>query len=131
MPQVVGIDHIAIAVSDLEATCVFYDRLFGARTRLERGKVQVRQIALGGGALLSVHQSGNDVALVGRQPTIGAGDICLRWEGSLDSAAELLRRHGIEIIAGPAPRRTADGLPSHSIYFRDLDGNLLELMAAD
>src|ERR1700737_2406094 len=76
MPQVVGIDHIAITVSDLEATCAFYDRLFGARTHLERiaeGKVQVRQIALGGGALLSVHQAGNDVALVGRQPTIGAG----------------------------------------------------------
>ena len=44
---------------------------------------------------------------------------------------ELLRRHGIEIIAGPAPRRTADGLPRHSIYFRDPDGNLLELIAAD
>ena len=39
--------------------------------------------------------------------------------------------HGIEIIAGQAPRATTDGLPSHSIYFRDLDGNLLELMAAD
>jgi catechol 2,3-dioxygenase-like lactoylglutathione lyase family enzyme len=35
MPQVVGIDHIAITVSDLEATCAFYDRLFGARTPLE------------------------------------------------------------------------------------------------
>jgi len=44
MPQVVGIDHIAITMSDLEATCAFYDRLFGARTHLERvadGKVQV------------------------------------------------------------------------------------------
>jgi Glyoxalase/Bleomycin resistance protein/Dioxygenase superfamily len=60
MPQVVAIDHIAITVSDLEATCAFYDRLFGARMHLERtaeGKVQVRQIALGGGALLSVHQA--------------------------------------------------------------------------
>jgi catechol 2,3-dioxygenase-like lactoylglutathione lyase family enzyme len=38
---------------------------------------------------------------------------------------------GIEIIAGPVPRRTADGFASHSIYFRDPDGNLLELMVAD
>jgi catechol-2,3-dioxygenase len=27
--------------------------------------------------------------------------------------------------------RAADGLPALSIYFRDADGNLLELMAAD
>jgi catechol 2,3-dioxygenase-like lactoylglutathione lyase family enzyme len=98
---------------------------------LPTARYRFRQIALGGGALLSVHQAGNDVVLVGRPPTIGARDIYLRCEGSMDGAAELLRRHGIEIIAGPAPRRTADGLPSHSIYFRDLDGNLLELMAAD
>jgi hypothetical protein len=32
MPQVLGIDHIAFAAHDLEATCVFYDQLFGART---------------------------------------------------------------------------------------------------
>ncbi len=30
--QVLGIDHIAFAAHDLEATWVFYDRLFGART---------------------------------------------------------------------------------------------------
>jgi hypothetical protein len=32
MPQVLGTDHIAFAAHDLEATCVFYDQLFGART---------------------------------------------------------------------------------------------------
>ena len=109
MPQVVGVDHIAITVSDLEATCAFYDRLFGARTHLERiaeGKVQVRQIALGGGALLSVHQAGNDVALVGRQPTIGAGDICLRWESharkplSSGSSAMTIATSGLPCGAG-------------------------------
>jgi len=41
-----------------------------------------------------------------------------------------LEAHSIEIIAGPAPRHTTDGFPSCSIDFRDLDGNLLELMAA-
>jgi len=51
MPQIVAIGYIAITVSDLEATCTFYDELFGVRTHLERiaeGKVQVRQIALDG-----------------------------------------------------------------------------------
>jgi catechol 2,3-dioxygenase-like lactoylglutathione lyase family enzyme len=35
MPHVLGIDHVAFAAADLEATCVFYDRLFGARTQLQ------------------------------------------------------------------------------------------------
>jgi catechol 2,3-dioxygenase-like lactoylglutathione lyase family enzyme len=133
MNRILGIDHIAITVSDLEAACAFYDRLFAAKTHVNfapQGKPLVRQIALGG-ALLSVHQAGNGIELVARKPTIGSADICFRWDGSIASAVALLNEHGVEIIAGPVPRHTADGRPSQSVYFRDLDANLLELMAAD
>jgi catechol 2,3-dioxygenase-like lactoylglutathione lyase family enzyme len=133
MPGILGIDHIAFAAHDLEATCAFYDRLFGARTHLDYapdGKSLVRQIALGG-ALLSIHQAGNGLALVARHPTVGGADICLRWSGSIESAADLLRAHQVPIIDGPSRRHTADGLAALSVYFRDPDGNLLELMAAD
>jgi catechol 2,3-dioxygenase-like lactoylglutathione lyase family enzyme len=131
MPRILGIDHIAFAAADLETTCAFYDKLFGARTHLDyapNGKTLVRQIALGG-ALLSIHQAGNGLELVARQPTVGGADICLRWSGDIESAADLLREHGIPVIDGPSPRRTAGGIPALSIYFRDPDGNLLELMA--
>ena len=80
MPQIVAIGYIAITVSDLEATCTFYDELFGsertwsllpkAKYRFARSPWTV--------SLLSLHQAVNDVALGGRQPKIGAGDICLR-----------------------------------------------------
>ena len=73
MPHVAGIDHVAFAARDLEETCAFYDRLFGARTHLDyapEGKSLVRQIALGG-ALLSIHQAGNGLELVARHPTVG------------------------------------------------------------
>jgi catechol 2,3-dioxygenase-like lactoylglutathione lyase family enzyme len=69
--------------------------------------------------------------LVANRPTVGGADICLRWSGSIESAAELLRQHAVAIVDGPSRRRTVDGLASHSVYFRDPDGNLLELMAAD
>jgi catechol 2,3-dioxygenase-like lactoylglutathione lyase family enzyme len=133
MPHIRGIDHVAFAARDLEATCAFYDRLFGADTHLDYvpdGKSLVRQIALGG-ALLSIHQAGNGLELVARHPTVGAAYICLRWSGDIGSAENLLRAHGIPIVHGPSRRRTADGLSAHSIYFRDPDGNLLELIAAD
>jgi hypothetical protein len=90
----------------------------------------VRQIALGG-ALLSIHQVGSGLDLVVKHPTVGGADICLRWSGGVESAVELLRQHEIPNVDGPSPRRTADGLPAHSIYFRDPDGNLVELMAPD
>src|SRR4051812_17752054 len=133
MAQVVGFDHVAITVEDLEAACAFYGRLFGARTVHEHasnGRVLVRQIAIGG-AVLSIHQAGNGLALVARRPTIGAVDVCLSWDGSIEEAAAFLTGHQIQVIEGPAPRRTAQGLPSQSVYFRDPDGNLLELMATD
>ena len=133
MPHILGIDHVAFAATDLEATCAFYDRLFGARTHLDyapNGKSLVRQIALGG-ALLSIHQAGNGLELVARRPAVGGADICLCWSGTIESAADLLRANAIPIIDGPSRRRTADGLPALSIYFRDPDENLLELMAAD
>jgi catechol 2,3-dioxygenase-like lactoylglutathione lyase family enzyme len=62
---------------------------------------------------------------------VGGADICLRWSGTIESAEDLLREHGIAVIDGPSGRWTADGHKSLSIYFRDPDGNLLELMAAD
>jgi catechol 2,3-dioxygenase-like lactoylglutathione lyase family enzyme len=94
------------------------------------GKTLVRQIALGG-ALLSVHQAGNGIELAAKKPTIGSADICFRWDGSIASAVAMLNERGVEIIEGPVPRRTADGLPSQSVYFRDLDANLIELMATE
>ncbi len=133
MASIKGFDHVAITVADLEATCGWYRDLFGARPVSEHavdGKVLVRQIAMGG-ALLSVHQSGNGVKLVADRPTVGAADICFRWQGDIGSAVALLRGQGIAIIEGPTPRRTADGLPSQSVYFRDPDGNVLELMASN
>jgi catechol 2,3-dioxygenase-like lactoylglutathione lyase family enzyme len=133
MPGITGFDHVAITVADMEATCNWYGTLFGAWPVNEHavdGKILIRQIAIGG-ALLSVHQSGNGVELVADRPTVGAADICFRWDGDIESASTLLRDHGVEIIEGPTPRRTADGLPSRSVYFRDPDGNLLKLMAAN
>jgi catechol 2,3-dioxygenase-like lactoylglutathione lyase family enzyme len=130
--QIVGIDHVAITVENLEVACAFYERLFGASTVFEYApadQVLVRQIAIGS-TVLSIHQAGNGVELVAKRPTIGAADICWRWAGSIETAQALLAKHGIEVIEGPAPRHTANRLSSYSVYFRDPDGNLLELMAA-
>jgi catechol 2,3-dioxygenase-like lactoylglutathione lyase family enzyme len=128
-----GIDHVAITVADLEATCAFYERLFGAEIMNDyapAGRPAVRVLRLGGGARLSVHQYGNGVDLVARRPTPGSADICFRWGGTIAQAAAHLADHDLVIVEGPSPRQMIDGRPAQSVYFRDPDGNLIELMAA-
>jgi catechol 2,3-dioxygenase-like lactoylglutathione lyase family enzyme len=133
MCKILGIDHVAITVADLAATAAFYDDLFGAEIVAEHavdGVTLVRQLQIGG-AVLSIHQAGNGVNLVAKHPTVGAGDICLRCSGPMSRLLELLRQKNINVLEGPTPRRTADRQASHSIFFRDIDGNLIELMVSD
>lgn len=128
-----GYDHVAITVEDLQATCDFYDRLFGITLISEyapEGRPLQRQIRIGE-ASLSVHQSGNGLRPVARRPTPGAADICFRLPGRIEDAVELLSRKGVAVVEGPAPRRTAGGQTAQSVYFEDPDGNLIELMCAD
>ena len=132
MAAVSGIDHVAITVAELERSCAFYRDLFAAETVTELirdGRVAVRKLALGG-ARLNLHQRGNGVEPVAARPTVGAGDVCLRWDGTLEEAVAFLGEHGVAVVFGPLPQQTADGRPAQSVYFRDPDGNLLELMAA-
>jgi catechol 2,3-dioxygenase-like lactoylglutathione lyase family enzyme len=133
MGRITGLDHVSITVSDLAATRLFFETVFGARRVFEynlAGRTLACQIYMGG-SLLSIHQLGNGVAPVARLPTPGAADFCWRWEGGIESAVALLHEHNLAIVEGPSERRTCEGRPSHSVYFRDPDGNLLELMAED
>lgn len=131
-PRISGIDHVAMTVSDLERSCSFYADLFGATNgaRYEvEGNLLVQQMHVGS-ALLSIHQEGNGIDLAASAPTPGSTDICLRWEGDIQQVIALLSQQGIAMIEGPVDRRFADGARSQSVYVRDPDGNLIELMAA-
>ena len=62
-------------------------------------------------------------------PTPGSGDFCMRWDAPLEDAVKLLASKGVAVIEGPVPRPAADGALGRSIYFRDPDDNLLELLS--
>jgi catechol 2,3-dioxygenase-like lactoylglutathione lyase family enzyme len=124
------IDHVAITVADLEVTTEFYASLFDAAV-LRDHKPVVRALRLGGGVQLSIHQYGNGVGLVAARPTPGSVDICFRIAGPIETAVQHLAMHGVAIIDGPSPRTDNQGRPAQSVYFRDPDGNLVELMATD
>lgn len=41
---------------------------------------------------------------------------------------DLLETSGIDVVDGPVPRPASNGERGHSVYFRDPDENLIELL---
>jgi catechol 2,3-dioxygenase-like lactoylglutathione lyase family enzyme len=126
------IDHVAITVADVERTTAFYDRLFGAQVPFDhapQGRTLVRTVIIGGAVRINVHQAGNGIDLVADSPTPGSVDICFRFGGTITEAQALLQSHAVAIIEGPVPRIDNEGNQAQSVYFKDPDGNLVELMA--
>lgn len=124
----VRLDHVVIAVSDWDVSNSFYRDVLGAElVPQEPPRVAYR---LGDGTQLNVHGPGVDVAdNVARIPVRpGNSDLCLVWPGPIEDAVAHLERHGVSIETGPVARHGArDG--GTSVYFRDPDGSLLELIS--
>ena len=117
-----------IAVSDWERANQFYREVLGAElVELDKGRFAYRF----GDQQLNVHGPGLEPSIVARDPVRpGNSDLCFVWTGGADAAVEHLRRHGVEIELGPVDRPGARGV-GRSVYFRDPDGTLLELIAYD
>lgn len=129
--SVLGFDHVAITVADLDAACRFYERVLDARVEADYkvdGRTIVRRVMVGR-AMLNIHQQGNGVDLVARRPTPGSADLCFRWGGGIDSAVTRLKEVGVAVREGPVPRDSNDDISGQSVYFVDPDGNLIELLA--
>ena len=124
--SLVSLDHVIVAVSDWERSNAFYRDVLGAElVELDKGRFAYRF----GAQQLNVHGPGSEPYPVARERVRpGNSDICFVWPGAVEDAVEHLRAHGVEVEEGPVPRRGAHG-EGTSVYFRDPDGSLLELIS--
>ncbi len=124
-PHVAGLDHVVIAVSDWERSNRFYREVLGAELVERAGRFAYRF----GRQQLNVHGPETTPEPVASDPVRpGNSDLCFVWQGTPEEAAEHLRRHGVEVELGPVEREGARGR-GWSVYFRDPDGTLLELLS--
>ncbi|HEY5208709.1 MAG TPA: VOC family protein [Stellaceae bacterium] len=117
------IDHFVLTVADVEATCEFYRTALGMTVlTFADGRK-----ALGfGDQKINLHQRGHEFEPKAQAPTPGSGDFCLTTGEPLAEVIAHLARHGVAVELGPVARTGARaGL--RSIYFRDPDGNLVEV----
>jgi catechol 2,3-dioxygenase-like lactoylglutathione lyase family enzyme len=120
------LDHVVIAVSDWERSNAFYRDVLGVEgVELDLGRNAYR---LPGGQQLNVHGPGATPHPRAADPVRpGNSDLCFVWDGTVADAVEHLRSRGVEVELGPVARHGARGLGT-SVYFRDPDGSLLELI---
>jgi catechol 2,3-dioxygenase-like lactoylglutathione lyase family enzyme len=122
----VKLDHCVIHVSDWERSNRFYRDVLGAELVDRGGGAWAYRF---GTEQLNVHGPGVSADPVARIPVApGNSDLCFVWEGPIDGALEHLEQREVEVEQGPVSRDGARG-PGTSVYFRDPDGSLLELIS--
>lgn len=117
------IDHFVLTVRNIEAACDFYERALGmqrevfgeGRTALKFGRQKI-----------NLHPAGREYEPKAANPAAGGGDFCLITRTPLDEVVHHLQAAGVVIELMPSTRTGATG-PIRSVYFRDPDGNLVEV----
>jgi len=117
------LDHFVLTVRDIDATCAFYTRVLGMDARTFGDG---RRSLHFGAAKINLHQQGREFEPKAATPVPGSADICLIASTPLGKVTRHLLECGVEIIEGPVQKTGATG-PILSVYFRDPDGNLIEV----
>jgi catechol 2,3-dioxygenase-like lactoylglutathione lyase family enzyme len=119
------LDHAVVAVSDWERSNRFYRDVLGADL-VRVGKGWSYRF---GDLQLNLHGPGADGAPNAAIPVApGGSDLCFQWPGPIAGAQAHLEQHGVSVELGPVRRVGVRG-PGNSVYFRDPDGTLLELIS--
>ena len=118
-----SLDHLVLTVRDFEATRRFYVDGLGLELRTFDGD----RLALHLGEVkINLHLAGHEFEPKAAHPTPGSADLCLLTDRPLDAVAARMAGLGHPVILGPVARTGATGRIT-SLYFRDPDGNLIEV----
>jgi catechol 2,3-dioxygenase-like lactoylglutathione lyase family enzyme len=118
-----GIDHFVLTVRSVDDTCAFYQRVLGMKRLDEPNRPTA---LLFGTQKINLHEVGRTFDPKAKTPTPGSGDFCLVAARPLAEVCASLAANSVAIEVGPVERTGARG-PMMSVYFRDPDGNLVEV----
>jgi len=117
------IDHLVLTVKDINETIQFYSSAMG----MEKVEFAEGRIALSfGQQKINLHQLGKEFEPKAQNVKSGSADLCFIIATPVEQAINELESKGIKVIEGPVQRTGALG-KIKSAYFRDPDGNLIEV----
>ncbi len=117
------LDHLVLTVANIDRSVAFYCAVLG----MEKIVFGAGRVALAfGQQKINLHQQGQEFEPKANRATPGSADLCFITETDLAVAMRHVESQGIEILEGPVTRTGAVG-SIISFYFRDPDGNLIEV----
>ena len=123
MIKIARLDHLVLTVVDISATVDFYEKILGMRAiSFGSGRIALEF----GNQKINLHQLGSEFEPKAQNIQAGSADLCFITTTELSNAMQHVKDHGITIIEGPVKRTGAQG-SIISFYFRDPDGNLIEI----
>lgn len=127
------LNHIAIAVPDLDAAADQYRTIFGATVGapvdLHEHGVTVVFVELPNTKIEFLHPLGSDSPISGfleKSPAGGIHHICYEVD-DIQQAAAQLTKNGARILGDGAPKIGAHGKPVLFLHPKDFNGTLIEL----
>jgi catechol 2,3-dioxygenase-like lactoylglutathione lyase family enzyme len=117
------LDHLVLTVADIGKTCHFYTRVLGMKVVTFGAN---RKALSYGSQKINLHLRGKEFEPKAASPTPGSADLCFIATTAIDEVIAHLRQCDVIILEGPVKRTGASG-PIMSVYFRDPDGNLIEV----
>ncbi|KEF32861.1 biphenyl-2,3-diol 1,2-dioxygenase III-related protein [Marinobacter nitratireducens] len=122
-----SIDHLVLTVADIEESCTFYSKVLGMKVVTFGGGRKALEF---GSQKINLHQCGQEFEPHAKVPMPGSSDLCFVASVPVRDVLRHLKHLDVEVLEGPVSRTGAKG-PITSIYFRDPDGNLLEISNYD
>jgi catechol 2,3-dioxygenase-like lactoylglutathione lyase family enzyme len=122
--QIDSLDHLVLTVQDIQTTCEFYSRVLGMQVIIfAEGQRKALQF---GNQKINLHQRGKEFEPKAQHPISGSADLCFLTSLPLEQVIAHLQSCHVPILLGPVEKTGATKLLM-SLYFRDPDGNLLEV----
>jgi catechol 2,3-dioxygenase-like lactoylglutathione lyase family enzyme len=124
--DILRLDHLVLTGADIPATINFYTRVLNFEAVEAKGRWALKF----GQQKINLHQADHTFDPKAAHPTPGSGDLCFITDSSTEETLAHLRSESIDVEEGPVARHGALGSMT-SVYFRDPDGNLLEVSKYD